>query len=442
MRSIVYYGLEYLMCTIEVFILYTIFSRLFEKKIKKVYAQVGLMLSMSIVILLKDIFLQNLGIGIVYTLAMILLYSHLQFKVALKESIAYLGFYILCTYLCDLTIAELYCFFNKEATVDYVREVYELRYPIAIGSKLCCLTILGILTSKNIVFSRGEKEGSKIGATVLIATATMSIMSLYGLQKIIQYSLGWTTNPQIDLMICVVSISIFLINIIVYWAIRLVNVSIEKEKEYELIQYQNEVLIKSTEENQAVENEWHRIRHDFNNHISCIDMLLQMKDVEKARGYIQKLTKLTETQTVHTHVGNTVADAVINQKLLRARQYNIEMIIEGKIPAGLQIEDIDLCALMSNALDNAIEAACQIEDIHQRKIEIRIVEKAQNVWIEISNTVKEDIEAKKTLVTTKKDVKRHGIGMRSMSITIKKYKGHLSWSCQEKVFTLNMVLPN
>ncbi len=441
MRDIVYYSFEYLLCAIEMLILYVFLSRLFEKRIKRGFLQIVFLISISGIIFSKSFWSENLGISIVYPFLMSLIYVQLQFELKLKMGIIYVGLYALVCWLCDLMVTGIYSLIDSQWTLHYFQRFHALRYNVAITSKLCCFLILSILVDKEIIYSKAKEPLTKGSILILSIMNSIVIVSLYGLYTIMQYSITEVNHSKVDIMVCVLSIGLFLMSVVVYWAIKLVNVSLQKEKEYELIQYKNELAIKSIEENQAVENEWHRIRHDFNNHISCIDMLLQMGNIQKARTYIQKLTKLCESQTVNIHVGNTIADAVINQKIMGAKQYNIEMEIEGEIPSQLQIEDTDLCALMSNSLDNAIEATCQIEDVTKRKIKLKIIEKSQEVCIQISNTVKEDIKGKKILITTKEDTKRHGIGMRSMTITVEKYKGRLSWECKEKIFTLSMVLP-
>ena len=272
-------------------------------------------------------------------------------------------------------------------------------------------------------------------------TIAITFIILCGLEKLIRLSIEWTTDPQIDILMCILSTSIFSINMIVYWIIKQLNTSVQKEKEYMLIQYQNELLIKSAEENQVLENEWHRIRHDFNNHISCIDMLLQIGNIERAREYIQKLTQSSQPQVLGIHIGNDIADAVVNQKIIRAKNCNITMEVQGNLPSQLKIDDVDLCALLSNSLDNAIEAACQIDRIEQRKIKLEIIEDMHYAFIQVSNSVKADILPQKHLKTTKKDKKRHGIGMRSMQASAIRYKGQVNWHCEGGVFTLSIMLP-
>ena len=195
------------------------------------------------------------------------------------------------------------------------------------------------------------------------------------------------------------------------------------------------------EENKVLEDEWHRIRHDFNNHISCIDMLLQLDNVDKARDYIQKLTQSSQPQTVSVHIGNDIADAIVNQKMFRAKKDSIKMEVEGTLPVQLKIEDVDLCAILSNSLDNAIEAACQVEDIQQRKIRLEIIEQGHQVWIKVINSVKSNTLYKGELKTTKKDKERHGIGMRSMQVSAERYKGKLHWNCDGSIFTLKIMFP-
>ncbi|MBP3886545.1 MAG: GHKL domain-containing protein [Cellulosilyticum sp.] len=439
--NMIYTVFEYILCIIEIMMLHIFCSRLLEKKYAQKRLVVVRVLGCSLLVFFKEYLIANFGIGIIYTFSVILIYANLQFKGEWKQKIAYVSIFFLCLFLCDIVCTEVFCIIDGEVNILQFKEMNMLRYTIAMISKLVCFGMAVCLSSKDIIFTRKKEHIPQLSMSLLIVTTIISKMGIYGLYLISGYTINGGQEQKINFVVCVISLSIFLVDVIVYWAIHIINMNVQKEKEYQLIQYQNELLIRSTEESQAVENEWQRIRHDFNNHISCIDMLLQMNHVEKARHYIQRLTKLSELQTSDIGVGHTVADAIINQKMIKAKQYNIEMTVQGEFPTQFKIEDMDLCALLSNSLDNAIEATTKVEESNKQSIKLVVGEKVGNVYITVSNAVEANIPPDSMLKTTKNNNKRHGIGMRSMKLVLEKYNGYLNWSCADRIFTLTMVIP-
>lgn len=432
-------GMEFLLCVMENLILYIFLGRCCEKRDIKWYVQIGLMPLYAGLIFIKDVFQLSFLMNIVYIVACAVGYSLLLFKKSSYRPVIYSVIYILALAICDYVTLMIYEAIYSELTLDYANGFHALRYNAALISKLMLfLIVIGISEKEK---KKEEFHFSRENVIILITTFGVTITCLYVIDILIKLSVGNINDPRIDLLLCVLSMSIFSLNLIVYWAIKKINRSNQKEKEYSMIQYQNELLIKSAEENQALEEEWHKIRHDFNNHISCIDMLLQMGNIEKARAYIQKLAQKGKPKELNVHIGNEVADAVINQKVLRAKKEHIKLIVKGKLDEKLKIDDVDLCALLSNGLDNAIEAAGQVTNEEKRTIEVEFSSEGKQVKIEIRNIVKEGIQIDPNLATTKKDTKRHGIGMRSMQTAVNKYHGKLSWQCKEQIFNLSIMLP-
>ena len=116
-------------------------------------------------------------------------------------------------------------------------------------------------------------------------------------------------------------------------------------------------------------------------------------------------------------------DALVNYKYLLAVQKNIEMQVEICIPEELNVDTADLCIILGNLLDNAIEAAEKCEK--EKRIRLKILYGNRNIRIEIANTFDGEIHRMENgmYMTSKKDAKRHGIGLQSVQKSIDKYKG-------------------
>lgn len=439
MFNLTYDCFEYLLCVIEVIIGYVFLVGGHEKRFRSRLGQILLILGIGILLWGKSLVISSSLVGVIYSFLLIGVYFMLQFRVKWNQVLLYMIVYILCCCLCDIVTTVCYCGLHPGTTMEEIMGFHGLRYNNALISK--SINFIMILLSAKYLMKLDETGFPRTNLYVLSSAFILSIVCFCTLDIIFRRSLEIMKEDRIDFLFCLLSVCVFSVNVIVYWAIQELNKSVDKEKEYALIQYQNELMIKAAEENQELNNEWRRIRHDFNNHISCIDMLLQMGNIEKARAYIQKLTQNSQHKELSVNVGNAIASAVINQKMVRAKNYQIHMELKGDLPNQLSVEDNDLCALLSNALDNAIEATCQIEEEAKRQIELSMAYNDRDVLIKISNAVKQDINGQNTLKTTKKDTKMHGIGMRSMQAVIRKYGGSLSWKCEQQVFVLTIMVP-
>jgi sensor histidine kinase regulating citrate/malate metabolism len=165
-----------------------------------------------------------------------------------------------------------------------------------------------------------------------------------------------------------------------------------------------------------------------------------MDNVKRARDYIYDMKINSEKVHFEIKTGNEIADAVINQKYMIAKKHEIEFNVIGALGENMGINAVDLCALMSNGLDNAIEANLRIKNKKFRKINVHIKPYKDYLLIEIINTVEEEIKNIENLQTTKKDKHKHGFGMLSMKKVVEKYEGYLQYNYENNCFNLSIML--
>ena len=138
---------------------------------------------------------------------------------------------------------------------------------------------------------------------------------------------------------------------------------------------------------------------------------------------------------------NSAIDAIINEKLLTAQKNNISTHFD-VIPLNLEnVPSMDICTILSNALDNAIEACIKIDNPADRYINVKI--SAENgIFISVSNP---SIEAPKKragiFISSKKDTENHGLGLKSIKRTVDKHGGDMLVKYENGIFTLVAELP-
>lgn len=180
--------------------------------------------------------------------------------------------------------------------------------------------------------------------------------------------------------------------------------------------------------------ELRRFRHDTKNLLLVLQSLVLDDKKEQAVEYIEKMQGTLDTINVKAFdTGNFIADALLESKSKLATQNDIVMTVTGNIPAD-KIEDVNLVILISNLVDNAIEATRQAEG--EKKIEIQSILK-KNIWIlSVKNPCVNDVVIRENRIeTTKDDRESHGFGLSNIERVIKKYDGDLKLKCEDKVFT-------
>ena len=185
--------------------------------------------------------------------------------------------------------------------------------------------------------------------------------------------------------------------------------------------------------------ELRRFRHDTKNLLLALRFLVAEKENEQAIEYIDKMQEELEINKGKAFdTGNFIADALLESKAKTAAQNDITMSVEGNIPAN-RIEDVNLVILISNLVDNALEAAKQVEG--EKKVEIRSILK-KNIWIlSVKNSCVQDVVIRENRIeTTKEEKESHGFGISNIERVAKKYGGNLKLSCENRVFTARATL--
>ncbi len=176
--------------------------------------------------------------------------------------------------------------------------------------------------------------------------------------------------------------------------------------------------------------------HDFTNHLLTLQELLS-DDTPLAKEYIRSLLDAASEQAASCQSGSEVIDAIINCKQAEARALSIQFTYIIHLPVSLSIPSIDLCAVLANLLDNAIEACQKLPNPKERFIHISIGYKYNFIFFRVENSVENNpLGTGRTPATTKKDRSRpHGLGLKNVLDTVRRYSGALEQECKEHRFS-------
>ena len=213
-----------------------------------------------------------------------------------------------------------------------------------------------------------------------------------------------------------------------------------KQIDKRIAAYQRELIETHYRE---VENMYRQIRgwrHDYRNHIQTMKVLAANGDLEALKNYLSELE--TDLNTVDTVVktGNPMADAILNSKISLAQSRRIAVHCDAHIPVQLKMSELDLCCIIGNLFDNAIEASLQLPE-EQRLIRVYMDMKGTQLYISFTNFTasKKLPKLGKRFATTKGD--GHGFGLVRIDSIIERLDGYLSRNSEDGAFTTEILIP-
>ena len=178
------------------------------------------------------------------------------------------------------------------------------------------------------------------------------------------------------------------------------------------------------------------LRHDLRNHLTVLQGLVKHGDREKIEAYLEQIVGSPALQGGRQLCENEVANAVVSAKAEEMERNGLIGDLQITLPPALPVADTDLCALLGNALDNAMEAAAKAGD---KKIFMRCRTDKGMLLLQVRNALAGD--EREDLATTKPDQRHHGLGLAGMREIAARYGGMLEAGPDGGCFELLVCLP-
>lgn len=245
------------------------------------------------------------------------------------------------------------------------------------------------------------------------------------------------TNLKASLFELIVAAACILICYLLYFFFRLRKI----QQEQEHIALENKLLRMNY---QAAEESYEsnaKLYHDMRNHFMLLQTYLADGKIAEAQEYLQKLGGESSVSSVEKRTGVEAIDYILSQKAAKAAGMGIEMEIHAEYPKECGIDPVDLCTILTNLMDNAIEACEKLPEEAEKKIALTIRRIHQFVIIRLSNTaVSEPVIKNGNLITSKQDTERHGWGMKSVKTAVEKYQGTIEYKYEDHLFTVSVMM--
>lgn len=238
----------------------------------------------------------------------------------------------------------------------------------------------------------------------------------------------------------------FAICVLVVFFIYIKNVNEKLEQTAETERRLKEIQENYYEAMLKREEETRKYRHDLKNHLICLDGLAREEHAEKTAVYVGSMLKQAVfVQQKFYDTGNKILDSLVNY-YGAIIEPDAKLTVSGKIARDLELTDADLCTVFGNLLQNAAEGLTQVQN-EEKYIRIQLEQGREYLRIKIENSaslieITGEQFLNKFLKTTKRDKRNHGIGIRNVRDTLKRYSGTLEVKREPRKFIAEIILKN
>lgn len=396
-----------------------------------------------------------LGLSLLH-LGVVLVGDYLLTDAMIPISIALLGIQVIISlYICNkryiqgILAASLY-----EVVLIVVNSVLVLvmsmlikDYDKLMQGSVTASRLITLILSKVILFAvlmlvlsvfpyKEEKSNVRRGNGIL--TFLFTLITIIGLGAVMYLtSMPEAVNWQAPMLI--ITVAFLLVNLMLYILIN--QILRLQQNNFELKLMQEKIRYEEQQHGEMMET-WERIRglrHDMKNHLLTIDGFVEQGETEQCRAYLHDLLPQLEKGGRIISSDNPTLDYLINTKLGGLKETRI--IVSGSIGSLSDIKDTDLCCILGNILDNAVEAIGQVPQ-DEKRIELLFSKQNDNRIIICRNTVSKSVLTNnKDLKTTKKDPSAHGIGHKIVESIVAGYHGSVDYFEEDDMFGVQVLLP-
>lgn len=402
-------------------------------KIKKIYALLASQLLFSGLIILSNYLVAFESIGILLFALLLFIFARLFLQGAWLQQLFASVFAILCTVL------------TASSSMTLTAAVFGI--PLGqIYAEISLIRATGVLISKigeyavlhTVAAPKKQREKVLLTNGEWAQVIFVSLLSILLIDTSINLQLNYL-SPKINGGIIVIILGVLAVNIYFLYVVLKINRYNRIKQENDLLRQQALYQAKYAE---SVNSQYHAIRtlrHDWKHALAVLDVLIDEGKNAEAVSFIRQYTETSDNFISYIETDNELLNAIVNSKMTQAHQHDLHTTCV-VTSACHSIEPVDLCNLIGNLLDNAIEGAVKVYPA-SGEISLQITEDESRVLIAVKNSISKSVLADNAkLITTKNDREHHGFGMQTIRNIVEKYNGILDISEKDSNFCISIIL--
>lgn len=269
----------------------------------------------------------------------------------------------------------------------------------------------------------------------LLLVPVVTLLTIAVFQYIVE---TYSPGAHISAYIYVASIGSILVNVLVFILFWVNQHQASIKRENDILQAQLSLQETSVKNLENAYNRTRHFRHDIKNHMLTMNILAENGELEEIKKYLKEMNGIIDESSYIRITGISAVDAILNEKLYEAQSESITTNFDVMNMEKNSIKPVDMCIILSNALDNAIEANNKISDPEKRYIRLKMHGTDSFTVISISNPAEAAYVTPSGggFSTSKKDTENHGFGLKSIKNTAAKYDGEMLTKFEDGVFSL------
>ncbi|MDD5796485.1 MAG: GHKL domain-containing protein [Oscillospiraceae bacterium] len=424
------YSSSFIVYILEMLISYIFFSNIADKKISNTKCLVFGSVVFGIAAIANTAFGNSIWINTLTFLSINIVFALLCFHIKKTKAFFYSALLVIFSMALEYATIFIISAISDSEIYAYNSSIYLLLIEGIISKTLYFVTCL-ILAR---IVKKDTSNGKFPVSFYLFPTCvTLSLLAFWYICT------QQTTNETNQIILAIVCVLLFGATVFLFITYQH---NIEKENQYVLLQ--GEFTRLQTEKNyyDILEHQNQQLMlyaHDAKKHLTAIKDLNKNPAIDD---YIKKMTDdLSEYSNV-CHSGNMTLDVILNRYKTESELKGVKFTFDVRLNNLSFVDDFDLVAILGNLLDNALEAAVITKD---KSITFETDRRNSYTVVIISNSCEQPPLIKSNqLLTTKKDKAIHGLGLKSVTNTIKKYNGDIDWEflSDKKQFITSIMLQN
>ena len=285
-----------------------------------------------------------------------------------------------------------------------------------------------------------KRNGIQLKMQEWLLILVVFILSFCVILMIHIVQLNYNFSVRYHNLLLLSSFCLVAINVVCYYMVVELSKANAMKIEHELLLAESNYRKRYAENAKNQYEEIRHIRHDMKHSYGVIQQLVLEKRYEELQQYLPQMNEQLRSIESTINTNHMIVNAILNTKLSAAKKQEIKTLCNTVKDFHIkQIEEIDLCHLLGNLLDNAIEAAVKCPQGKTKYIEIFITERNQILLITVKNSYNQE-ELPPTLQTSKFNKIDHGFGIKTIKRIAKKYDGFADFYTENDLFCCNVAL--